>query len=207
MATIDLQQTDTDITVQVGCSGRSLTASSTAGNRMTDGGTAGTTEDNLSLDNFESLVVAYNDISDNIGETIWAAGNYTWRLDVTSGNAAISLEEIYVCRLNQAEVNQETLGSATAIGQALGTAQVYSNSISCSAATSPLETDRLALIYVFSNSSEHGGADAIGITPSQIINTPIERTAAAGRIMSSLVDHGGLAGHGGIAGTGGGLAG
>lgn len=208
MATINLQQTDTDITVQVGCSGRSLSGGLKAGNRCQSGGTAGTVEDKPDLVNAETLVVSYNDISNDIGETTWASGNYTWRLNITTTSGVVTLEEVYICRLNQSEVSQETLGSATGLGQSLGIAGVVSGTISGSAGTSPASTDRVGIIYVFSNTSTHGGNDAVGITPSELINTPIEATGGGGgRIMSSLLGSGGPVGKGGLAGIGGGLAG
>lgn len=174
MATINLQQTDTSKTVQIGCSGSSLTGGDSVAVECVSGGAAGTVEIRPALVNSETLVVAYNDISGEIGETTWASGNYTWRLNITTTSSVVTLEQVYLCRLNTAEVSQETLGSVTGLGQSLGTTGVISGTISGSAATSPLVTDKLALIFIFSNTSSHGGNDAVGFTPSEIINTPIE---------------------------------
>lgn len=179
MATVDLQQTDTSKTPQVGCSGRSATAGTNIARECTAGGTAGTVEVLPALANLETVVVAYEDISGEIGETTWASGTYTWRLNITTTSAFITLQEVHICRLNTAEVSQESLGSVTGLGQSLGSSGVISGGISCSAGSSPLATDKIAVIYVFSNSSEHGGDDAFGHTPNQLINTPIEASDTA----------------------------
>ena len=175
---IDLRQTDASKTAQVGSSGRSLAAGTPIAREMTEGGTAGTTEALPAVENLGTTLVAYNDISDAIGETTWAAGTLTWRLNIPTTSTTLTLEEVYVDRLNSSEVQQENLGSSTGIGRALGTAQVESGTVTLSAATSPADTDLLAVIYIFTNTHEHGGDDAVGITPDQLINTPIESTSS-----------------------------
>ena len=174
---VDLQQTDAPSgspeAAQVGCSGRSLSGGSPTYARLcTEGGTAGTTEILPALANLETTVVAYNDISDAIGVTSWDSGTYTWRLNITTTSATVTLEEVHVCRLNSSLVSQESLGSSTGLGQSLGSSGVISGNVTGSAATASA-SDVVAFIYVFSNSHSHGGDDPVGITPNQVLNTPI----------------------------------
>ena len=181
---INLRQTDNSKTPQAGCSGRSAAAGTTGAREMTDGGTAGTSEVIVGIQNFGTLLYVYNDISDAINETTWDAPSggdpYTWRLNITTAVAAVTLEEVYFCRLNSSEVSQETLASATGIGQTISSTGVISGNITTgSAATSPSATDKLAVIYVFTNTNEHGGDEVFGITPNQLIDTPIIRTGVS----------------------------
>jgi len=189
MATIDLIQTDTSKTAQAGCSGVSLSSGTPAAREMTDGGTAGVTEVTLSLA-ANSTEVMWNDISDALVETTWADGTLTWRLNVTASNMAATLDAVYVCRFDSSDVSQETLGSSTSIGLGLATNQVESGTVTITAATTPADTDKIAIIFSITNGNTHS-AQSLGITPDQTINTPIERSVS--EVINTALPVAGLA--------------
>lgn len=172
---LNLIQTDSDTldtSVGAACSGRSVSGGSVNSLDAISGGAAGSAELLPALVNSEAIVIALQMTSGAVGSTAWNSGTYTWRLNVTTTSNAVTLEEVYVCRVNASNVSQEIIGSVVGLGQSLGQSGVISGNISGSAATA-LNTDRLQFIFIFSNSSTHGGDDSVGITPDQTMNTPI----------------------------------
>lgn len=190
MAVINLIQEDNDsldTSVGASCSGRSVTGGTAISRDCVDGGSAGTAEILPALVNVETTVVALQFTSGAIGFTGWQAGDYVIPLDITTTASVLSVEEVYVCRVNSSNVSQETIGSLTGIGRSLGTAQVESFTVSGSATTASA-TDRIQIIVIFTNTHTHGGDDAVGITMGQSITTPLDPGGVATEISATRDD-------------------
>lgn len=175
MATIILQQTEITETFNVGCSGRSA-CTNPSGRQMSEGGVAGSFQASAGLTNLASLVAGHLNISDAIGETVWASGNYTTRLSTSSSANSLTLEEVHVCHYDVSGDVYTSLGSNTGLGIGLSVTGVQTEIVNCSAASSPDIADKLAIIWVFSNSSAHGPDGSVNIVPSELIHTPIEKS-------------------------------
>lgn len=207
MAVFLLQQEDTaaDSGFVTTCSGVAA-GSVTSDHQMIRSGTAGSTEVLPDPDNTSSSVLVFqSDITlPEPNVTTWDAGDYVIRLNVTTGRAATLWAASYICeRTSGGAYNAvaSLTGQTTAMGAGTQTMTVNRATDYSAAASSTVY-----IVLVFTGAA-HGGTD-VGITPSLIIDTPIDDgIAVTGRIMSSLVGSGGLAGPGGIAGPGGGLAG
>jgi hypothetical protein len=171
MAQIFLQQEDTNGS----CSNAQYCSGTAAGRPNSklaqSGGSAGSTEvsDTMTA-NLTTRFLMY-DCAIPSGAS-WDGGTWTVRVDVTDGNMVIDLEEIWICRINSSCVNQEEIGSDTTINQVLTTSQVYSFDITGSAVT-PSADDRVAIILVCTNNDDMM-SQVLGITPSQIIDTPFD---------------------------------
>ena len=115
---VSFQQTNTNANgsaIAALCSGNS-NSSDTDSNQAEDGGSAGSTErihqpDNLAAD----LNGVWMEII-NIDDYDGASGTWVTRLNITTGNHQITLDEVHICRVNSSYVNQETLGSSVGIG-------------------------------------------------------------------------------------------
>jgi hypothetical protein len=148
----------------------------------TDGGTAGTSEVTLTLvknsmaDNriqFECIIVA---------GTSWDGGTWTVRLNVTTANANIDWDTVVICRLNSSCANQETIGTTNNLAISCGTTGVKSTSVT-GAAQSPGVGDKVMVILGFDN-GDNMNAQAIGITPSEDIDSPF---TVAGADIPALI--------------------
>jgi hypothetical protein len=102
--------------------------------------------------------------------TDWASGTAIVRLDVTTGNMQVQWTAVYLCQRTAGCGEIAEYGSATGLGIALTTAQVYSQNVTVSAITAAT-SDILFIVLEFT--AQSGMAQTIGITPSQNIDTPI----------------------------------
>ncbi len=143
----------------------------------TDGGSAGNTSTTTTVDAsaadyaciyFECTVAA---------DVTWAAGTWTINLNVTTGNHQLTLDAIYICRLNSSYTNQATIGSSTGIGQNLATAQVYSPTVT-GAAQTPSAGDLVVVILMLDNAQSM--TNDLVWTNDQVIASPF--TGAGGGI-------------------------
>lgn len=176
-----LQQKDTTAncsTVAAFCSGRSVTGGTAVSRDAEDGATAGSSEATITLSGGETTVVGMQLVSDALGVTLWEGGNYTVRVNVTTSDMNITLEEVHLCRVNSSCTNQEDLGGSTGLAIDCGTTGVKTITVEGALTSTASATDHLAVVLVFTNSFSMS-SKSIGITPNQIIDTPIEQAAAA----------------------------
>jgi hypothetical protein len=103
-------------------------------------------------------------------KSVWRAGTWTWRLNVSIPSNSISLQEVHICRVNSSDVSQETICSINGLNTPLNTQGVVVGSMA-GASQSPSAGDYVNIIFVFSNTSTT--SDAFGFISNQIINTPI----------------------------------
>jgi len=172
------QQTDTALVCSPAtlCAGGTLNGA-TGGSQAQVGGTAGTTELLLSIDaNASTLRAFFYEFIVPAG-TVGASGTLTIRLNLTTKRGGLTWEEVHVCRINSSCVNQETIGSSTALAIDLGTTGVKSTTVSGSAITFAAGDKVMVIISI---SSTDGMARNIGITPSEIQDTPWTPPSVAG---------------------------
>lgn len=173
MATVILVQEDTapTCTAAQGCSGLTDTQGPIE-EFAQSAGTAGVTENASGNFPNSSALIRRTAYFDCLTNTAWTTGAGTWtmRINHTTGDADVFLQEIWICRFNSACANQETIGSLTSINQATNVAQPVSHSVSGSAVTLA-SGDRVFIILGYDNTAAHGN-HAIGITPNQNIDTP-----------------------------------
>ena len=133
------------------------------------GGTPGVNEFTVTI-NRADIQAGVMFESPAVGKTIWEAGTYTVRLNVTTAVANLLLTEVHVCRVNSSCVSQATVGSTTGLTISMGSLGVKSVEVT-GAEQSAADTDKIYIVLIFANSAH---ADAIfGFTPDQNIDTPI----------------------------------
>lgn len=159
------------------CSGNSNNTGDSDSNQAEVGGSAGSTENTVTLDASASDLNAVWMELDNIDSYDGASGTWTVQFVVTAGNHQGSLEEIHLCRVNSSYVNQETLGSTVAIGDNLGTAQTYSNDVTQGSSTTISAGDKVIVVLAFSNGNSC--TQDLGYTPSGTITSPWSLPALA----------------------------
>src|SRR5437867_3399464 len=111
---LSFRQTDTIPSCDVAayCSGRSLNAT-TRGDIAQVGATAGSTSWAIPVNASASLLLAVGwDCIVDAG-TLWNAGTWTIRLNVTTLNIHVTWSEVWICRLNSACVSQATIGTSS----------------------------------------------------------------------------------------------
>lgn len=187
---INYQQTDTagEFAIAAFCSADTVTASSNkAAWQASSGGSAGTaSHTNYGANSSDVSRVNLNfDITIDSG-TSWDAGTWTVRLNLTSAQSqnGCTWTKVYICRVNSAGVNQETLGSNTAVGISLGTTGVKSANVTGNAATSPASTDRVVVVMSITNGSSMFGTTGT-IKTDQLISSPFTSGAATLSINKS----------------------
>ena len=171
--------TQTDDTGSFGCTATELLGCSglSAGGDLTtndaracvNGGTPGTGSNIINLFSSETNVVEKAFICDVGSSVSWDSGTWTIRLNVTASNMNITWTRVYVCRINSTCVNQETIGSNTAVGISLGTTGVKSTTVSGSAQT-PAVGDKVLIVLAFTNGAM--SVQAATSVPNQDIDSP-----------------------------------
>lgn len=134
------------------------------------GGTAGVTAVAVGVPN-ASTVTAYADelrISDTDSLD---AGTLTHRLNVSTAQGNLTLEEIYVCRVDSGGTSQETLGSVTGLATDISAGGVFPTNITLSAASAHNAGDRAYIVIVVANSHDHTSR-TLEVLPDQNIDTP-----------------------------------
>ena len=143
-----------------------------------EGGSAGSVEDGSgNFTNSDATIyrVGYIDIpipSGMVGE-VGASGTWTVRLNHTTNNANIDIEEIHICLIAASGcANRETIGSLTAIARASNESQPMSFSVTQGSDTSTINSgDRVMIVIGYQNNGAHGN-NAVGLTPSVNIDCP-----------------------------------
>lgn len=188
MAVFLLQQEDTaaDSGFVTTCSGVAA-GSVTSDHQMLRGGTAGSTEVLPDPDNTTSSVLVFQSDTSlpEPNVTTWDAGDYVIRLNVTTGRTATQWVATYICeRTSGGTYNAvaSLTGQTTAMTAGTQTMTVNRATNYTAAATSTIY-----IVCVFQGPA-HGGSD-VGITPSLVIDTPIDDGVAATGWNMLLSDH------------------
>lgn len=103
--------------------------------------------------------------------SVWNAGTWTVRLDVTTANANISWEGASVCRVSSGCVSQATIGFHGFIGINLGSTGVKASGVVGSAQT-PSSGDKVIICLQFANSL--GSIQSFQFTPDVNIDSPFD---------------------------------
>ena len=107
--------------------------------------------------------------------TVWAAGNWTVRLNVTTGSAAAcTWTGTFLCRHNSSNVNQGSFGSLTGQTTAINTTGVKSHVVSGSSQT-PSAGDKVYIVLVFSSPSAN---QQFSVQFDQAIDSPFTSTTS-----------------------------
>lgn len=173
---LDYQQTDNSPSLgdNIGCSGATISGTTTPQSCLaSSGGTAGTTEETITIDAKDTGEAGYM-VEIDPGADV-AAGTHVAKINPTTTNADFQLDEVHVCWWNGSTYS--SLGSATSLALAM-TAIRTVNITGCSASPTYSSGDRLYYVFVFSTGGSHGGLN-LGVTPNQIMQTPggtIEKT-------------------------------
>jgi len=187
VATITLQQTDDSslcTTVSAFCSGLSVGSGTTGSRDATAGGSAGSSEVSLTTGSAESNSIVFQFVSGELGSDSWESGTWTVNVNCTTSNEDVTLQSIYICRVNSSCTSQETIGSLTSIGQSWIATGTKTHEFTCSASSGASTTDHAVIILAF-DSEGHGGK-SFGITPSLTIATPVE----SGPTIKTVTDDG-----------------
>lgn len=165
----DFEQTDGTS----GCAGGGYCSSQSAGGTTgrrdaSNGGTTGSSEVSLTANANSTTEWLFNYALTVGAEVSWDGGDWSIPINHSSGNMNVTLEEVWVCRLNSGCTNQESLGNETGIGFATN-GGTTTRTFTCSGA-SPSAGDVVQIICVYSNSFSMDVG--IGITPDQTIQSP-----------------------------------
>jgi len=168
------------------CAGGLSDAATTWGRTATVSGTPGTTADVIKINHPNTgNKVAICFTIDPEDSATWDTDTAIIRLDVDIGNAELTWEDTYLCRVNSVGVNQETIGSTTGQATDLEFAGLKTMNVSCSS-TTPSAGDRLVIILAFDSPGAHGNAQ-ITCTPGEDMDIPIN--PVAGGISIPVVQH------------------
>lgn len=184
MALIDFQQEDTAATHAAGCSARS-DGVTTAGRQANSGGSAGSTPVTVDPDNLGSLLACATFLCSKPGAAAsWDAGTWVVRINFSSGDAGTTLEEVHVCDNNGGTIVDIDVGGggtqATGLGVSTSAGAQTVNVTQNNGHTPQSAADSQPhIVLVFSSVDEHG-ATSIDITPSLVIDSPVDDGAAAG---------------------------
>jgi len=164
------QQTDAAAgATNVQCSGNSNNTDKES-NRAQQGGSAGVTARTVTVDaSAADLNGVWMEIV-NIDAYDGAAGNWTWRINVTTGNVKITLDEVHICHVDSTYGAKNTLGSSVGIGTTINPAGVYSGTVNQASPVTIAAGDMIIVIYAFDNSQIM--TNDFAYTPDQIITGP-----------------------------------
>jgi hypothetical protein len=82
----------------------------------------------------------------------------------------LTLSSVFICRVNSADVNQATIGSATGLGISLGTTGVKTVNVTGTAQT-PNVGDYINIVMVYTNGAMT--SQSFQFQPTQLIDTPL----------------------------------
>ena len=181
MALILYQQEDTNGTFDVGCSSRSA-GLTTGCDQANAGGSAGSSATTVDPDNLGSLLACYDYQCGKPGAAAsWDLGDWVVRINFSAGDAGTTLEEIHICDwlsgTGFTTIRSDT-GAARGISTTAGQQNITLNQGSAHSPQSAADSQPF-IVLVLSNADPHGGS-SVAITPSLIIDTPIDDGAAGG---------------------------
>lgn len=99
-----------------------------------------------------------------------ASGNWTVRIEITTGSHQLSIDEIHICRVNSSCVNQETLASSVAIARLIATAQVETFTVNQGSNATFAVGDKAVVIFAFDNAQSM--TNNFVYEPTQNIDAP-----------------------------------
>jgi hypothetical protein len=137
--------------------------------QATIGGSAGSAEDNITIDGNATNLRAYYIECVIPADYLGDAGDWTVRLNLTDAASNSTWTHCHICRVNSGCTNQETIGSNTSVGQSLGTTGTLTATVSGSAVTLAAN-DRVMIVFGFTNTNSC--TRTFGITPSLNIDSP-----------------------------------
>jgi hypothetical protein len=168
---LTITQTDTAGVAAQSCNGR--TATGATSRAASPGGTAGSTPVATGNQNSGTHLtkIAFSWTPD--AAVTWNSGTWTIRVNVTTGNTNLTIEDVCIRRLNSADADQGSIGQATA--QAIsGSAGVKSINIS-GAAQTPAAGDKVLITLTVSNASGQMNQQ-FSWTPDQDVDSPFSVT-------------------------------
>jgi hypothetical protein len=177
--TLFLRQTDAAAThgQSVACSGAGLTADTGNANALAAGGTPGVTPVTVTV-GASATEAAFFLESAAVGLVTWNAGVWTVYVNIQTGNANVTADSIYICRVNSAGVSQGTVASRTGLSRSLTAAEVKAIYLFQENDVTAAATDRIYIVFVLTNAD--GGAQSVVVLPDQLIVTPIKTVIHVG---------------------------
>ena len=151
------------------CSGNTSSADNDS-NQAEVGGSVGSAEQTHTPDNSAAdLNGVWMEVI-NIDDYDGASGNWTTRLNVTTGNHQLMLDEIHICHVDSGYSAKNSLGSLTGIGASLASAGVQEHVVNQASGVTMAAGDLIIIIYAFDNAQAM--PQAFGYTPDQVIVGP-----------------------------------
>jgi hypothetical protein len=161
------------------CSGLALNVGAAALQAQV-GGTTGSTTYTVNVSSNETKIfMAWESPANDPNVIAWPAGDWVARLDLTQGGPAnLTLDQMWVCRVNASGVSQATVGSFTGIGVGLqaGTEGVRTVTVTGISQTA-LTTDRWYLLLAYHNGL---GVGNFKFKSDRVIQTPFGAVPVGG---------------------------
>lgn len=147
---------------------------------MTEGGTAGSTEftstESFAVGEVQAMVAFQTDAAWDVNEPItangdWGAGDWTIRLNITTGNSSLEWDGVFICEVLADGTSGGTIASATALAIGIGGTGVKSTVVTQGSAYTPSSHEStIAVVLTFKSSDS--GFQAVSFTPDQVISAP-----------------------------------
>lgn len=147
---------------------------------MTEGGTAGSTEftskESFGVGEVQAMVAFQTDAAWDVNEPItangdWGAGDWTIRLNITTGNSSLEWDGVFICEVLADGTSGGTIASATALAIGIGGTGVKSTVVTQGSAYTPSSHEStIAVVLTFKSSDS--GFQAVWFTPDQVISAP-----------------------------------
>lgn len=151
-----------------------------------DGGTAGTTALAVGIPANSTVTAFATELRIADSDSL-DSGTLTHRLNVSTAQGDLTLEEIYVCRVASGGTSQETLGSVTGLGTDISVGGVFSTNVTLSAASAHNAGDRVYIVVVVANAHLHSSR-TLEVLPNQNIDTPFVADVSASGGSTASVD-------------------
>lgn len=167
--------TQTDATATCGqtayCSAMPVGSPNNNNRRCTPGGTPGVTPASIQVNasDADHIYIWFELIVQD--GSAWNAGNWTVRLDVSTANAAISWDQVDICRINSSCVSQASIGVQGGVVSMAGTGVKTFATITGSA-QAPNNGDKVMVLLTFSNIA--GVGSNLSFLPDVNIDSPFD---------------------------------
>lgn len=169
---VNLNQTDTSTTLAQACSAIAVSGGGARAASPTGTLGSGAVSTNNQNSGTHNAKIGFEWTPDS--GTTWGAGTWTIRLNVTTGNNNLQIQNIYVCRVNSSGVNQATIGSLTS-QNVTASAGVKTFNVT-GAAQTPSAGDQVRIVLTVQNSSGVMN-QSFSWTANQVIDTPFSPAA------------------------------
>ncbi len=154
----------------VGCSGGTI-ATTPIARQVIDGGIPGTNEETIVIADFATqagFMIGSTPLLP--GDLSWEDGDWVVRINVTTGDGKVTWEDTYVCRFDANCNSLAVVGSLLAQAISLASTGVQSMTIPGVIQAANVD-DIFYIVLIFANAG--GGPSALGLTPDQILDTPL----------------------------------